>query len=120
MPRFSEGVICSPFVSCQRLSSINCRIDSQALHRANNRAKIGIAKVLRISAKRTALLKRSLLEPVRKDRAFHRFPPHLSHNVATFWVKDMQCFVDSQPFAAAVYPGYGEPDEVVATQRPFS
>jgi hypothetical protein len=33
-----------------------------------------------------------------KDRSFHGFPPHLSHNVATFWVKDMQCFVDCFAF----------------------
>jgi hypothetical protein len=54
-----------------------------------------------------------------KDRPFHGFPPHLSHNVATFWVKDMQCFVDSQPFAATGYPCYGEPDEVVMALRPY-
>jgi hypothetical protein len=54
-----------------------------------------------------------------KDRSFHRFPPHLSHNVATFWVKDMQCFADSQPFAATEHPRYGEPDEVVMALRPY-
>jgi hypothetical protein len=33
-----------------------------------------------------------------KDRPFPGFPPHLSHNVATFWVKNMQCFAVCQPF----------------------
>lgn len=53
----------------------------------------------------------------RKDRAFRGFPPHLSHNVATFWVKDMQCFVDCQPSAALGHSRDGEPDEVVMALR---
>jgi hypothetical protein len=52
-----------------------------------------------------------------KDRSFHGFLPHLSHNVATFWVKDMQCFVDWQRFAAAANSCYGEADNVVTARR---
>ena len=36
-----------------------------------------------------------------KTERFHGFPPHLSHNVATFWVKDMQCFADCRALAAS-------------------
>src|SRR5436190_16210502 len=95
MPRpFGQGsavlsgrVISPAFVYCQRQSSTKCRI---ATHSTTVRDRTGIAV---------------------KDRPFHRFPPHLSHIVATFWVKNMQCFGDCPPSQRSGSSRSGEPDE---------